>query len=205
MKQALLLIASYVLGSVPFGLLIVKSWKGIDIRKFGSGNIGATNVLRTAGKGPAAVVFVADVLKGLIPVMVARRLFPDTPWMAVSAGLLAMIGHTLSIFLGFRGGKGVATGLGIFVGLEPRAAGIAFGIWLVVLGLTKYVSLASMIGAVSIPVLMFAFGMPAAYKAFGVFAAAFVLLKHRSNITRLLQGKESRIGEKVAVSEAEQC
>lgn len=205
MKQALLLIASYILGSVPFGLLIVKSWKGIDIRKYGSGNIGATNVLRAAGKGPAAVVFVADVLKGLIPVIVARQLFPDAAWIAITAGLLAMMGHTLSIFLRFRGGKGVATGLGIFVGLEPRAAGIAFGVWLVVLGLTKYVSLASMIGAVSIPVLMFAFGMPAAYKAFGVFAAAFVLLKHRSNITRLLQGKEPRFGEKVAVSEAEQC
>ncbi|MCX6375241.1 MAG: glycerol-3-phosphate acyltransferase, partial [Armatimonadetes bacterium] len=104
MKQALLLIASYVLGSVPFGLLIVKSWKGIDIRKYGSGNIGATNVLRAAGKGPAAVVFVADVLKGLIPVMVARRFFPGTPWIAITAGLLAMMGHTLSIFLRFRGG-----------------------------------------------------------------------------------------------------
>lgn len=201
MREAVLLIASYLLGSIPFGLLIVKAWKGIDIRKYGSGNIGATNVLRAAGRGPAAVVFLADVSKGLAPVLVAQRLFPGTAWMAVAAGMLAMIGHTLSVFLKFRGGKGVATGLGIFIGLAPPAAGIAFAVWLIVLGIARYVSLASMIGAICVPIVMFTLGTPLSYKGFAILAALFVIIKHRTNISRLLQGKEPKIGEKVAASE----
>ena len=201
MQKALLLVASYLLGSIPFGLLIVRAWKGIDIRKYGSGNIGATNVLRAAGRGPAAVVFLADVSKGLAPVLAAQRLFSETAWMAVAAGMLAMIGHTLSVFLKFRGGKGVATGLGIFIGLAPPAAGIAFAVWLIVLGITRYVSVASMIGALCVPVTMCALGTPLPYKGFAILAALFIIIKHRSNISRLLRGSEPRIGEKVAVSE----
>lgn len=201
MKEAAVLIGSYVLGSVPFGLLIVKSWRGIDIRDYGSGNIGATNVLRVAGRGPAAVVFAADVLKGLVPVVAASSIFA-APWIAVAGGMSAILGHSVSIFLRFRGGKGVATSLGVVVGLDPRIAGIGFGIWAAVLAVSRYVSVASILAATSIPVLMFVFDMPLAYRVFAIVAAVFVIAKHRSNMVRLLQGKELRLGEKVSVREA---
>jgi len=200
-KEAAVLIGSYVLGSVPFGLLIVKSWRGIDIRDYGSGNIGATNVLRVAGRGPAAVVFAADVLKGLVPVVAASSIFA-APWIAVAGGMSAILGHSVSIFLRFRGGKGVATSLGVVVGLDPRIAGIGFGIWAAVLAVSRYVSVASILAATSIPVLMFVFDMPLAYRVFAIVAAVFVIAKHRSNMVRLLQGKELRLGEKVSVREA---
>lgn len=201
MQEAAVLIGSYVLGSVPFGLLIVKAWRGIDIRKYGSGNIGATNVLRTAGRGPAVVVFAADVLKGLAPVIVAARLFPTAAWIVVAAGMSAILGHSLSVFLRFRGGKGVATSLGVIIGLDPRAAGIGFSIWLVVVGVSKYVSLASILAVVSVATLMWLFDAPQPYRMFAIIAAVFVIARHRSNIIRLLQGQEPRWGEKVNVQE----
>lgn len=200
--EAAVLIGSYILGSVPFGLVICKAWRGVDIRKYGSGNIGATNVLRALGPGPAAVVFCADVLKGLIPVVLARRLFPEIAWIAVVCGMLAILGHSLSIFLRFKGGKGVATSLGVVIGLDPRVAGIGFGIWLLVVILSKYVSVASILASVSVPALMFVFRLPLIYKLFALLAAAFVIFKHRANMVRLLQGKESRWGEKIKVTEA---
>lgn len=203
MKQTILLIACYLLGSIPFGLLIVKAWCGVDITKHGSGNIGATNVMRTAGKIPAIIVFIADVMKGFVPVLVARAMFPEITWLPVIAGLMSMLGHTLSIFLKFKGGKGVATGLGIIVGLNPAIAGMGFGIWVIFVYLTRYVSLASMVGATSIGVLMFVFHQPLAYKLFTIAAVAFIIFKHRSNIARLVQGKEARWGEKVAIPEKE--
>ncbi|HUV05267.1 MAG TPA: glycerol-3-phosphate 1-O-acyltransferase PlsY [Armatimonadota bacterium] len=198
--EAAVLIGSYILGSVPFGLMICKAWRGVDIRKYGSGNIGATNVLRALGPGPAAVVFGADVLKGLMPVALARQLFHEVAWMAVACGMLAVLGHSLSIFLRFRGGKGVATSLGVVVGLDPRVAGIGFGIWLLVVLLSRYVSAASVVASASIPVLMFVFGLPPVYKLFAVIAAAFVIFRHRANVARLLQGKEPRFGEKINVT-----
>jgi len=200
--EAAVLIGSYILGSVPFGLVICKAWRGVDIRKYGSGNIGATNVLRALGPGPAAVVFCADVLKGLIPVVLARRLFPEIAWIAVVCGMLAILGHSLSIFLRFKGGKGVATSLGVVIGLDPRVAGIGFGIWLLVVILSKYVSVASILASVSVPALMFVFRLPLIYKLFALLAAAFVIFKHRANMVRLLQGKEPRWGEKIKVTEA---
>ena len=195
------LIGSYILGCVPFGLIVAKAWKGIDIRKYGSGNIGATNVLRALGPGPAVVVFVADVLKGLAPVTVAKHFFPFSAWIAVASGMLAILGHSLSIFLRFRGGKGVATGLGVIIGLDPRVAGIGFGIWLIVVGISKYVSVASISAAVSIPVAMWIFHLPIEYRIFALAAAIFVIAKHRSNIVRLIRGKESRLGEKINITE----
>lgn len=199
MQETAVLIGSYILGSLPFGLIIVKAWRGIDIRNYGSGNIGATNVLRTAGRGPAAAVFVADVLKGSIPVMITRSLFPAAAWLAVASGMLAILGHSLSVFLRFRGGKGVATGLGVVVGLDPRIAGIGFGIWIVAVALSRYVSVASLLAAASIAVLMYVFDAPLAYKAFAIIAAVFVIVKHRPNVVRLLRGKELRWGEKADV------
>ena len=200
MLKAVVLIGSYFLGSVPFGLVIVKAWRGIDIRNYGSGNIGATNVLRAAGPGPAIAVFAADVFKGVTPVIAARQLFPQAAWLAVTAGMLAILGHSLSVFLKFRGGKGVATSLGVIIGLDPRVAGMGFGIWLVVLALSRYVSLSSMLAALGVLVLMQAFALPMEYRLFALVAAVFVIAKHRPNIVRLLQGKEARWGEKVSAT-----
>jgi acyl phosphate:glycerol-3-phosphate acyltransferase len=196
MKEAAILIFAYFLGGVPFGVIVGKLWKGIDIRSVGSGNIGATNAYRALGPGPAAVVFILDVAKGLVPVLLARNLFSDNSGIIVVTGLLAILGHTFSIFLKFEGGKGVATTLGVIFGLYPVTGAIAFGLWLVVLGLTRYVSIASMMGAVSIPISLLAFHQPRKYGVFGIIVAAFVIYKHRPNISRLRQGKEPRVGEK---------
>ena len=201
MKLALVFVVSYILGSVPFGLIIGKTFCGVDIRKFGSGNIGATNVLRALGPKPAAAVFAADVLKGLLPVVLAKSMFPQVPWIVVVSGMVAILGHTFSIFLNFKGGKGVATSLGVIIGLDPRVAGIAFALWVIVVAFTKYVSLASILAAVSIPVLMHVFHAPIEYQILSLVASVFVIAKHRSNMTRLLQGKEAKWGEKVKVTE----
>ena len=120
-----ILIGSYLLGSIPIGLIVGKVSRGIDIRQFGSGNIGATNVLRTLGVAPAAVVFIGDTLKGLAAVLAARSLLSEHHAVIVLAGLAAIIGHSASIFLGFKGGKGVATSLGVIIGISPLAAGAA--------------------------------------------------------------------------------
>lgn len=196
MIYAVLLIASYFLGSIPFGLLVGKAMRGVDIRQFGSGNIGATNVYRTLGPGPGIIVFAADVLKGLIPVLAAKELLPGISWLIVGVGMMAIFGHTLSPFLGFKGGKGVATSLGVGIGLVPVPALIAFGIWVVVLAGTRYVSVASMLACLSVPVMIWWMQGPMAYRVFGIFVAAYVIVKHRSNIARLMQGRENRFGRK---------
>ncbi len=196
MLYTILLILSYFLGSIPFGVIVGKVVRGVDIREFGSGNIGATNVYRTLGPGPGITVFAADVLKGLIPVLVARHLAPETAWLAVAAGVAAIVGHTLSPFLKFKGGKGVATSLGVGIGLAPVLAAAAFGIWVVLFAVTRYVSVASMIGCASMPVMMWIAGNPMEYRLFGIFVAAYVIIKHRSNIARLMQGKEHRFVRK---------
>lgn len=201
MITAALLVGSYILGSIPFGLLIVKAWCGVDIREHGSGNIGATNVWRIAGKVPAVVVFLADVMKGFVPVVVCRSLMPQGEWIPVLAGLLALTGHTSSVFLKFKGGKGVATGLGIFIAINPLVAFTGFGLWGVFLALTRYVSLASVIGAASIPIFLFIQNAPVPHKLLALFAAGYVIIKHRSNMVRLARGTEPRIGSKRKSSE----
>ncbi len=200
MTYAILLILSYFLGAIPFGLVIGKAWRGIDIRDHGSGNIGATNVYRTLGPGPGITVFLADVLKGLVPVLMAKQFAPESAWLAVGCGVMAIVGHTLSVFLKFKGGKGVATSLGVGIGLVPVLAAIAFGIWIVLFAATRYVSVASMLACASVPIMMWQTRepTPTAYKIFGVFIAVYVFIKHRSNIVRLMQGKENRFGRKAA-------
>lgn len=201
MLKIAILIAGYFLGSIPFGLIIGKAWRGIDIRQYGSGNIGATNVLRSLGPGPAAVVFAADVLKGFVPVTAAKILFPGHELMVVAAGILAILGHTLSLFLKFRGGKGVATSLGVIIGLDPIIAAVGFGIWILIVALSRYVSLASILTALCVSALMFALKKPLPFQIFTLAAALYIIVKHRSNISRLLRGKEARWGEKVKVTE----
>lgn len=201
MLQTVILILSYLLGSVPFGLILVKALKGIDIRDYGSGNIGATNVQRVLGTGPFIIVLLLDASKGFLPVFAAAHIFPATPWMAVGAGVCAILGHNLSVFLRFSGGKGVATSLGVIIGLSPIVAAIGFGIWLLIVAVTRYVSLASVLACTSAAILMFFFPAPDIYRWFVVLAAIFVIAKHRSNIARLMQGREHKWGERVKVSE----
>jgi glycerol-3-phosphate acyltransferase PlsY len=201
MNSVLILVCSYILGSIPFGLIICKLWKGIDIRTCGSGNIGATNVMRSAGILPAVVVFIADVSKGLVSVLAAKHFAPQIVWLPIVAGMLAIIGHSASIFLGFSGGKGVATSLGVIIGLDWRIALLSFTLWVVLVIVTKYVSVASILASVSVPVLMFIFQKHVSYKIFAVLAASLVAVRHYSNVIRLLQGREPRWGEKAKTLE----
>jgi len=196
MKYVLMLLISYLLGAVPFGYLIARACRGVDITRVGSGNIGATNVYRVLGPGPGITVFICDVLKGFVPTFAAVLIFLGEPWVPVATGLLAIIGHSASPFLRFRGGKGVATGLGVMIGLVPVIAGIAFVVWFLVVIVTRYVSVASMVAVLTVPAMMWIFDKPVEYKLFGIVAAIFVIVKHRSNIARLIEGKENRFGKR---------
>ncbi|MFN7172771.1 MAG: glycerol-3-phosphate 1-O-acyltransferase PlsY [Fimbriimonadaceae bacterium] len=186
-----LAVGAYVLGSIPFGK-IVASLYGIDITKQGSGNIGATNVLRVLGKGPGIVVLVLDALKGFAPALVALLLF-GSPFVALLIGAMALIGHCSSPFLGFRGGKGVATGLGVLIGAVPLLALIALVTFGLVFAASRIVSLSSLSAAVVLPVAAYflGFGLDAAIML--TVLALLVIIRHRSNISRLLAGTEPKL------------
>ncbi len=182
----------HVFGSVPCGLWIVQLLHGIDIREYGSKNIGTTNVFRTVGAKTAALVMVGDMLKGILAIALVNYLFHDHI-LNVLAALGAILGHSYSIFLGFKGGKGVATGLGILVYLMPIASAYAFAIWFVIVLTTRYVSLGSMVAACATPAIAWYLQYPLAYVCFGVVAAFFIVVRHKENIGRLMNGTESKI------------
>lgn len=189
-----LVAAAYFLGAVPFGYLIAKA-RGIDIRTVGSGNVGATNVLRALGKGPAFAVFVLDVGKGLVPALVGHALFHRTEF-AFAAGAAAVIGHSSSPFLGFKGGKGIATGLGVLIGSTPLVAAGAAGLFLLMMSATMIVSMSSVVGALSIlPFGWFVGDPPALYPAYAFFGL-YLAWRHRSNFERVRQGTEPLLGQK---------
>lgn len=183
-------ILAYLIGSIPSGLIIGKGLFGTDVRQFGSKNIGATNTYRVLGLKAALPVFICDALKGAIGVFL---LASDGPAFAILGGILAMVGHNWSIFLGFKGGRGVATGLGVLIALSPLVAIICFAIWGIIVYPTKLVSLGSIIAAAAVPLLMFLTGQSWWYVGFGALAALFVILRHRDNIIRLLSGKELKV------------
>jgi 2-dehydropantoate 2-reductase len=187
-------VLSYLIGSVPTGLVLVRLLRGEDIRKYGSGNIGTVNVFRVAGTPTAVAVLAVDVLKGLAPVLLAVRLGAG-PWVVMACGLAAIVGHNWSVFLGFRGGKGIATSFGVLAGLSLVAALVAAAVWIVVVAITRYSSLGSLLGVLSVPLVLWRIGAPQAYVAFGVIAAAFAIYRHRSNIRRLVAGTELRIND----------
>lgn len=188
-----LIIGSYVLGSVPFGLYVGQMWANIDIRSQGSGNIGTTNVLRTLGTVPAALVLVLDAAKGLVPVVVAGKLgFADGA--VALAALAAVAGHSWSVFLKFSGGRGVATALGILIGLAPLAAASLAGLFAIIAVSTGYVSLGSIVASALLPVALTLFGAPPAYIVTGGLLAVVSVLRHLPNIRRLLAGTENRFG-----------
>lgn len=185
-------LAAYVLGSVPSGLLIGRIFWQTDLREHGSCNIGATNAFRTLGRTAALLIFTADALKGVAGVWLGSY-FTIEPSAMVLGGIMAIIGHNWSIFLGFKGGKGVATGLGVIAMLMPTVTFIVFVLWVVVVYLTRYVSLASVLAATAVPILAYIEALPADHLLFALVAAVFVVYRHKSNIERLLNGTESKI------------
>lgn len=181
-----------VCGSVPSGLWLVQAFHGIDIRNYGSKNIGTTNVFRIVGPKTAVLVLIADAFKGILAVGIMSYFFHN-PLLDVVTALGALLGHNYSLFLGFKGGKGVATALGLLIFMMPKVAVASFGIWLVCVLLTRYVSLGSIMAAIFTPPLAWYLGYPSAYVIFSVVAAFFVVLRHKENIHRLLTGTESKI------------
>lgn len=205
--SGLLVIGAYLLGSIPTGYLAGKWLKGIDIREHGSKSIGATNVLRTLGKEAAIAVLVVDLLKGVLAVSLINLFYsvvPVTvvplswkPWLITLCGLAAVIGHSRSIWLGFMGGKSVATSLGILLVMNPVVALGTVGAFLVVLGGSRIVSLSSICGAIAVNILMLVLSQPVAYSLFAAIAGLYVIMRHRSNISRILSGTEPKIGQKL--------
>jgi glycerol-3-phosphate acyltransferase PlsY len=189
---AALALVAYLLGSIPFGLWLVKAWKGIDVREVGSGNIGTTNVYRAAGKGAAIAVFLLDVAKGVLPVYLALWL-GMTDWAAVLMGVMAILGHSKSIFLGFTGGKSVATGIGTILALSPVGAVLTLGVFAVVFAASRLVSLGSILASLALPAILYALQAPPVYLYYAAGAAAYVVVRHRANIQRLVAGKENRL------------
>jgi glycerol-3-phosphate acyltransferase PlsY len=189
------LVLGYLLGSIPSGWLAGRWLKGIDLRELGSGSTGATNVLRQVGKGPALVVFLIDVGKGAAAVLIARALGLGD-WIQVLAGLTALAGHIWPVWLGFKGGKAVATGLGMFLGLAWPVGLASFGIFIAVFSLSRLVSLASVLAAISLPLLMAAGSGSTANLVVALVAMLLVLWRHRSNIKRLINGTEPKLSQK---------
>jgi glycerol-3-phosphate acyltransferase PlsY len=197
-----ILAIAYLLGSIPFGYILVRLFRKEDIRATGSGNIGATNVARSGAKGLGILTLLLDLLKGFAAVQIAAHFAPGSPGfpsdLAVAAGIAAVLGHIYPIWLGFKGGKGVATGLGVDLALAPLAAVCSLGVFIVVFAITRYVSLASILAAAMLPVFCLVL-MPDRSPIFVggvIFLALLVIAKHHANIARLMQGKESRFGSK---------
>jgi glycerol-3-phosphate acyltransferase PlsY len=188
--------AAYVMGAVPIGFVVARAFGVGDIRRHGSGSIGATNVLRTLGRLPAVITLLADIAKGYAAVALAARLGGDDPVVTAAGAVAAVVGNCWSVFLGFRGGKGVATGLGALLRLAPLATLAALPVFLVVATTTRFVSLASLAAAACVPFGALALGAPRASVVGAFCLAAIVIVRHRENIARLRAGTERRLGER---------
>jgi glycerol-3-phosphate acyltransferase PlsY len=190
----LLVLGGYVLGSIPTGLLVGRAY-GVDVRRVGSGNIGTANVLRAAGKWAAIFTMMGDMLKGLVPVVLARLVTADE-WTLAAVALAAVVGHCFPVFLRFKGGKGVATGAGTSIGLAPVVGIGLFAFWWVVVLVTRYTSLGAIAVMVLSPVAFYLSGQPTPYVLYTIAGGALVLWKHRENVRALLMGTERKIGQK---------
>ena len=184
------IIAAYLLGSIPVGLVLARL-KGRDPRKVGSGNIGATNVMRAAGKTLGIITLLVDILKGFLPTGLAA-VYGLSPIFVVTIGLAAFLGHLFPVYLRFKGGKGVATALGVFLALEPVAIPILLVVFIAVLLLWRYVSLGSLVGTALMPMLLLLFSAPVEYVVGSLIVGVFIYWKHRENIRRIMSGTESR-------------
>jgi glycerol-3-phosphate acyltransferase PlsY len=196
------LVASYLLGAVPTSYLAARLGRGIDLREHGSRNLGATNLYRVLGWRYAVPVGLFDVAKGAIPVLVFAPQASSSQLFALACGVAAIVGHVFSVFVRFRGGKGVATAAGVMLGLTPAALGIAALVWLVLVYLTGYVSVGSIAGAAVFPVAVYLLERPEQPEILwlDVVVAAGIIWLHRGNIRRLLQGRENRFGRRAAPS-----
>ncbi len=194
MNPLLLIIISFLLGSLPFGVIIAKA-KGVNLKKVGSGNIGATNVLRTLGKWPAVLTLLGDILKGAAAVAVGRYLSVGPVYEGIM-GLFAILGHNFSLFLGFRGGKGVATSLGVLFIYSPQVGLFTLIIWLVVVLMTRYSSLGAVVSFGLLPMNILLFDHTKGKLIISIVITALLLLRHAGNISRLMKGTERKIGER---------
>ena len=199
MKIALIIISCYLLGSIPFGYIVGKLFKKIDIREYGSGNIGATNVLRILGPSLASFVVIGDIGKGILSIYLAQYLNIDNLLILTIAGLAVIFGHDWSIFLGFKGGKGIATTFGVVFALNPTISILALIIWGVVVITTRYVSLASIFAVISIFIFTILFKQPYEYIIFSAIILVISIFKHKDNIKRLKLKKERKIGERIEI------
>jgi glycerol-3-phosphate acyltransferase PlsY len=195
---ALWLVASYFVGAIPTSYLAGRVFRGIDLREHGSKNLGATNVYRTLGWKYAIPVGLVDIAKGAVPVLVFGPQASDSQLFALACGVAAIVGHVFSVFVRFRGGKGVATAAGVMLGLAPLSLGVALVIWIIVLKLSGYVSLASIAAAAGFPVAVYLLERPDQPEILWLDAlvAAGIIWLHRANIRRLLNGTESRFGRR---------
>ncbi len=196
----LLLIFAYLLGSIPTGVILAKAFGNIDPRVMGSKNIGATNVYRTAGKKLGIFTLLGDILKGLIPVVIAQGTLDSYFWIGAVA-LAAFLGHLFPIFLKFKGGKGIATALGAFLALSPPSTGLSLLIFVAVVFKWRFISLGSLAATASFPVLLAFLNPHPIYIPFAIIIGIFVFYRHRENIRRLMAGKEARFGEKAKPAE----
>lgn len=197
MRLLLVVIIAYLIGSIPFGYLIVRAKSGGDVRDTGSGGTGATNVSRNAGKAAGVLTLILDALKGAIAVIIAKLILngDNTDWLIAAAAIAVIVGHIFPVWLRFRGGKGVATGAGVFLVLAPIVVLGAAAIFVAVVGLTKYVSLGSILAAASIPLFSWFVGQLPPLLTAAVAGALLIIFAHRGNIARLLNGTESRISD----------
>jgi acyl phosphate:glycerol-3-phosphate acyltransferase len=187
-----ILILAYLLGSIPFGYIFAKMFGKTDIREHGSGNIGATNVLRVMGWKLALPVFVLDLLKGFCAVFLAKALASGS-LLPLIAGILVMLGHSFPLFLGFKGGKAAATAIGVLLALSGWVTLALFAAALIILAVTRYVSLASIVGSLLVPLFFWLFGFDLPHIIFGLAVAALVVFRHQANIKRLLSGTEPKL------------
>lgn len=199
------LLISYLIGSIPTAYLFGRALKGIDIRKIGSGNVGATNAMRALGKGPALIILLIDILKGFITVVFLGNYFINKPILleaqnlTIIMGLCCICGHNWTVFLQFKGGKGIATSFGVLLGLSLKVAGlnVVIGlivlIWLIIFTVSRIVSLASIVGAIMLPILSFYFKQPISLILLSLLLCIFVLIRHKANLIRILKGKEPRL------------
>ncbi len=191
----LVLLFAYLVGSIPFGYIIAMLVKKTDIREYGSGNIGATNVLRVMGWRTALPVFVLDLAKGVVAILLARAV-SDLPAVYLGAGFLAMVGHSFPVYLKFKGGKAMATSIGVLLALSGWVTLIVIACFLLIVYFTRYVSLGSMTAMVLTPLLFLILNFELPYIIFGIGAAILVVARHHENINRLLKGTESKLGKK---------
>ena len=199
MKIALIIISCYLLGSIPFGYIVGKLFKKVDIRELGSGNIGATNVFRILGPSLASLVLIGDIGKGIFSIYLVQYLNIDNLLIITIAGLAVICGHDWSLFLGFKGGKGIATTFGVVFALNPTISILALIIWGVVLVTTRYVSLSSIFAVISIFIFTILFRQPYEYIIFSAIILVLGIFNHKDNIKKLRSGNERKIGEKIEI------